>query len=142
MNQFKIFISLTRLNRPIGYMLLFWPCSWGLAFAYKTDGDLEKFLYYLFLFFLGSVFMRSAGCIVNDIVDKDLDKKIRRTRSRPLASKKISVIRSLTYVSFLCLLAFIILIQFNLITILRSYSYIAYNISYINLIIWINLLMF
>ena len=74
MNHLKIFIDLTRLNKPIGIMLLFWPCSWGLAYAYKLNQNLNIFLYYLLLFFLGSVLMRSAGCIVNDIVDKDLDR--------------------------------------------------------------------
>jgi 4-hydroxybenzoate polyprenyltransferase len=117
MNQLKIFISLTRLNKPIGFMLLFWPCSWGLALAYKLDGDIKKFFIFLFLFFLGSVLMRSAGCIVNDIVDRNLDKKVMRTKKRPLASGQISIARALTYVLFLCGLAFIILIQFNLLTI-------------------------
>ena len=117
MNQLEIFISLTRLNRPIGFMLLFWPCSWGLALAYKFDEDITKFLFYLFLFFLGSILMRSAGCIVNDIVDRDLDKKVIRTKKRPLASGQINTTRALIYVLFLCGLAFTILIQFNLLTI-------------------------
>ena len=75
MQQVKIFIDLTRLNKPIGFMLLFWPCSWGLGFAYKSNLNTYLFIYYLFLFFLGSVLMRSAGCIINDIVDKDYDKR-------------------------------------------------------------------
>ena len=76
MKHLKIFIDLTRINRPIGFMLLFWPCSFGLSYAYILNKDLEIFLYYLLLFFLGSVLMRSAGCIFNDIVDKDFDKKV------------------------------------------------------------------
>ena len=64
MQQLKIFIDLTRLNKPIGFMLLFWPCSWGLAYAYNIDQDANLFIYYLILFFLGSVLMRSAGCIL------------------------------------------------------------------------------
>ena len=118
MQHFKIFIALTRLNKPIGFMLLFWPCSWGLAYAYSVNQDYNLFIYYLLLFFLGSVLMRSAGCIVNDIVDKDFDKKVKRTRKRPIASKKISVNRSLFYVLILCSLAFLVLIQFNFLTIL------------------------
>ena len=118
MQHFKIFIALTRLNKPIGFMLLFWPCSWGLAYAYSVNQDYNLFIYYLLLFFLGSVLMRSAGCIVNDIVDKDFDKKVKRTRKRPIASKKISVKRSLLYVLILCSLAFLVLIQFNFLTIL------------------------
>ena len=76
MEHLKIFIDLTRINRPIGYMLLFWPCSWGLTYSNNFNQDLEKNLIYLILFFLGAVLMRSAGCIFNDIVDKDLDKKV------------------------------------------------------------------
>ena len=89
MNHFKIFIELTRLNKPIGYMLLFWPCSWGLAYAYSFNQNLNLFLIYLVLFFLGSLLMRSAGCIFNDIVDREYDAKVRRTKKRPIASKKI-----------------------------------------------------
>jgi 4-hydroxybenzoate polyprenyltransferase len=122
MRHIKIFVELTRLNKPIGFMLLFWPCSWGLAYAYSIDQNLSLFLYYLLLFFLGSVLMRSAGCIFNDIVDKDFDKKVKRTKTRPIASGKISVKKSLFYVLILCLLAFIILIQFNLFTIVLGMS--------------------
>ena len=122
MQHLKIFIELTRLNKPIGFMLLFWPCSWGLAFAYNENRDLNLFLYYLVLFFLGSVLMRSAGCIFNDIVDKDFDIKVQRTKNRPIASGKITVIQSLIYVLVLCLIAFIVLIQFNLLTIILGIS--------------------
>ena len=118
MKHFKIFIDLTRLNKPIGFMLLFWPCSWGLAYAYNIDQNLNTFFYYLLLFFLGSVLMRSAGCIVNDIVDKDLDKKVLRTKLRPITAGKISVKKSSIYIISLCALAFLILIQFNFFTII------------------------
>ena len=82
MQHFKIFIALTRLNKPIGFMLLFWPCSWGLAYANSINQNTNLFVYYLILFFFGSVLMRSAGCIVNDIVDKDFDKKVKRTKTK------------------------------------------------------------
>ena len=118
MSQLKIFIELTRLNKPIGFMLLFWPCSWGLAYAYNFDQNTNLFLYYMFLFFLGSVLMRSAGCIFNDIVDKDFDKKVQRTKLRPLASGKISVFRSMVYGVLLCVTAFVVLVQFNFMTIM------------------------
>ena len=117
MQQLKIFIELTRLNKPIGYMLLFWPCSWGLALGFYYNGNEELFISYLLLFFLGAVLMRSAGCIFNDIVDRDFDKRVKRTKERPIASGLISVKHSLIYVIILCLLAFLILIQFNLFTI-------------------------
>jgi 4-hydroxybenzoate polyprenyltransferase and related prenyltransferases len=67
MKNLKLFIELARLNKPIGYMLLFWPCLWGLTIAYDFKNGLEKYLFYALLFFFGSVLMRSAGCIVNDM---------------------------------------------------------------------------
>ena len=95
MQQVKIFIDLTRFNKPIGFMLLFWPCSWGLAYANYFKQNTSTLIYYLILFFVGSVLMRSAGCIFNDIVDRDYDKKVERTKNRPIASGQISVKRSL-----------------------------------------------
>ena len=130
MSQIKIFIELTRLNKPIGFMLLFWPCSWGLALAYGSSQNLNQLLYFLILFFLGSVLMRSAGCIVNDIVDRDLDKKVQRTKNRPLASGAISVRQSITYVIILCMIAFLILIQFNKLTIILGMSSMFLAFSY------------
>ena len=89
MEKIQIFIQLTRLNKPIGFLLLFWPCAWGLTLAFYYTQELNIFLKHIFFFFLGSVLMRSAGCIVNDIVDKNFDKKVERTKKRPLASGKI-----------------------------------------------------
>tara|TARA_B100000941_G_C28507310_1_gene558166 strand:+ start:49 stop:909 length:861 start_codon:yes stop_codon:yes gene_type:complete len=122
MEQLKIFIELTRLNKPIGYMLLFWPCSWGLAFGLLPDKNLEIFINYLLLFFIGSILMRSAGCIINDIVDKEFDKKVKRTKQRPIASKRISIELSFFYAFALCVIAFFILIQFNFLTIVLGFS--------------------
>ena len=130
MSNLKIFINLIRLNKPIGIMLLFWPCSWGLAYAYSIEQNLNQFLYYFLLFFLGSLLMRSAGCIVNDIVDKDIDKKVLRTKNRPLASDLISVKLAITYVVILCTLAFFILIQFNVLTIILGFVSMILAFSY------------
>ena len=122
MEKIKIFIELTRLDKPIGFFLLFWPCLWGLTLGYYFNSETLLYLKYILLFFFGSILMRSAGCIFNDIVDKDFDKKVKRTRDRPIASGKISVLQSFVYVVFLCLLAFIILIQFNNLTIILGMS--------------------
>ena len=130
MSHFKIFIELTRLNKPIGFMLLFWPCSWGLAYAHTISANINLFFHYLVLFFLGSVLMRSAGCIVNDIVDKDFDKKVKRTKKRPIASGKITVLQSFIYVVLLCLIALVVLLQFNLYTILLGLSSMLLAFSY------------
>ena len=120
MQNIKLFIELTRLNRPIGYMLLFWPCLWGLTIAYNFDSELGKFYFYSLLFLLGSMLMRSAGCIVNDIVDKNFDKKVERTKNRPIASGKVSVKSAIVYSFVLCGLAFLVLINFNKFTILMA----------------------
>ena len=121
MHQINLFLELTRLKRPIGYMLLFWPCSWGLTLAYDFNSNLTLYFFYLLLFFLGSVLMRSAGCIINDIVDKEFDKKVSRTKNRPIASGKISILLGLIYAALLCFLALIVLINFNKLTIILAF---------------------
>ena len=120
MNQLNLFIELTRLKKPIGYMLLFWPCAWGLTLAYDFSKGINNYIIYLILFFLGSVLMRSAGCVVNDILDKEFDSKVFRTKDRPIASGKISIRLAIFYSFILCLLAFIVLINFNLFTIILA----------------------
>ena len=120
MSQINLFIELTRLKKPIGFMLLFWPCAWGLTLSYDFNESLNNYLYFLILFFLGSVFMRSAGCIVNDILDKEFDVKVLRTKNRPIASGKISIKLGIFYAAVLCFLALIVLINFNLITIILA----------------------
>ena len=117
MKQLNLFIDLTRLKKPIGYMLLFWPCAWGLTIVYDFSSNINNYFFYLILFFSGSILMRSAGCIVNDILDKEFDKKVSRTKKRPVASGKISIKLGLFYVIFLCLLALLVLLNFNILTI-------------------------
>ena len=113
----KIFIELTRLNKPIGFMLLFWPCIWGLTIAYDFSVSLTTYVFHAFLFFLGSVLMRSAGCIVNDITDRKIDVLVERTKNRPIASGKISIFSATIYSAILCFLNFLVLINFNKFTI-------------------------
>ena len=122
MNQIKLFIELIRLKKPIGYMLLFWPCAWGLTLAYDFSNDLNDYFFYLFLFFLGAILMRSAGCIVNDILDREFDKKVFRTRNRPIASNKISIFSALIYVFILCFLALLVLLNYNNFTIFLAFA--------------------
>ena len=117
MNQLNLFIELTRLKKPIGFMLLFWPCIWGLTLVYDFNSSLNNYFFFGSLFLAGSILMRSAGCIVNDIVDKNFDKKVERTKNRPIASGKVSVKLALIYSVVLCGLAFLVLINFNKFTI-------------------------
>ena len=120
MNQLKLFIDLTRLKKPIGYMLLFWPCAWGLTLAYDFTKDLNNYFFYLILFFLGAVLMRSAGCIVNDILDKEFDKKVFRTKNRPITSRQISIKVAVLYALILCLFALFVLLNFNQFTVILA----------------------
>jgi len=122
MEKFQIFIRLARLNKPIGFLLLFWPCVWGLTLGYYFNSETTLYLKHIVLFFLGSVLMRSAGCIFNDIVDRDFDKKVERTRKRPIAAGKISVLESFIYIILLCSIALLILLQFNKLTIILGMS--------------------
>ncbi len=120
MNQVNLFIDLTRLKKPIGFMLLFWPCIWGLTIAYDLSSNLFNYFLYTLLFLAGSILMRSAGCIVNDIADKNFDIQVQRTKHRPIASGKISTKLATIYTIILCMLAFLILINFNIFTILMA----------------------
>ena len=117
MEKFQIFIQLTRLNKPIGILLLFWPCAWGLTLAYYYNQNTILYIKYIILFFLGAILMRSVGCIFNDIVDRNFDKKVQRTKERPIASGKISVVEAFIYIILLCSIALLILLQFNLLTV-------------------------
>ena len=130
MKQLNLFIELTRLNKPIGYMLLFWPCIWGLILAYNFNVNFHNFFKYLIFFLLGSILMRSAGCIVNDIADKKFDQKVERTKNRPIASGKISTNLALLYIFFLCFFALLILINFNLLTIILAFASIPLAFTY------------
>tara|TARA_Y100000590_G_scaffold79457_1_gene88244 strand:+ start:914 stop:1777 length:864 start_codon:yes stop_codon:yes gene_type:complete len=120
MNHVKLFIDLIRLKKPIGFMLLFWPCAWGLTMAYDFSNGFKNYFFYLLLFFLGAVLMRSAGCIVNDILDKEFDKKVERTKNRPITSNKISIKLGIFYSVTLCFLALLVLLNFNKITIILA----------------------
>ena len=130
MNQLKLFIDLTRLKKPIGFMLLFWPCAWGLTLAYDFNESLNNYFFYLILFFLGSVLMRSAGCIVNDILDKEFDAKVFRTKDRPIASGKISIKLAIIYSLMLCFIALLVLLNFNLFTIILALGSMPLAFSY------------
>ena len=130
MEKIRQFILLTRFNRPIGYLLLFWPCLWGLTLAFYFNPNSVNYIYFIVLFFLGSVLMRSAGCIINDIVDRKIDIKVKRTKSRPIASGKVGILEAWVYISILCLLALIILLQFNNLTIILGMLSMTLAFSY------------
>ena len=109
------FLHLIRFEKPIGFFLLMWPCWFALAYSNISFFDLN---YLYFLFFLGSFLMRSAGCIINDIIDIKIDRQITRTVNRPLASNNISIVSALIFLFVLLTLSFIILIQFSKLSII------------------------
>ena len=110
----KKYFFLMRLDRPVGFMLLFWPCAWGFAIVYGQGPMDNNWLAYLILFFVGSILMRSAGCVYNDIIDKKIDQNVRRTKFRQIASGKVSIRKAWALSIFLSLLSLLILFQFNL----------------------------
>ena len=130
MKDFKLFLDLIRIKKPIGIMLLFWPCLWGLTLGNDFSDNSLIYLTYIAYFFLGSILMRSAGCIVNDILDRKYDILVSRTKDRPIASGKISTKLGLIYAIILCFTAFLILIQFNLTTILLGLASMPFAFSY------------
>src|SRR5687768_16818490 len=103
------FASLMRLDRPVGTWLLFWPCAWSVALA-GVGGRWDLFLWLLF----GAFAMRSAGCVYNDIVDRDLDRKVERTRLRPMASSRVSLTAAWALIGLLCAIELAVLLQLNL----------------------------
>ena len=103
------FASLMRLDRPIGSWLLYWPCAWGVALA-GVGGRWDLFLW----LGLGAFAMRSGGCVYNDIVDRDLDRRVERTRLRPLASGRVSLESAWLLIAALCILGLVVLLQLNL----------------------------
>jgi 4-hydroxybenzoate polyprenyltransferase len=102
------FASLMRLDRPIGTWLLYWPCAWGVALA-GVRGRWDLFLWLA----LGAFAMRSAGCVYNDIVDRDLDRQVERTRLRPLASGRVGLGAAWALAIGLCLIGLVVLLQLN-----------------------------
>jgi 4-hydroxybenzoate polyprenyltransferase len=105
--SFRPYASLARFDRPIGWWLLYWPCAWGLALAGGLTRDWPLFGWLL----LGAIAMRGAGCVYNDIADRDLDAQVERTRLRPIASGAVSVKRAWAWLVALSLIGLIVLLQ-------------------------------
>ena len=108
--RLRPYASLMRLDRPIGTWLLYWPCAWSVALA-GVRGRWDLFLWLA----LGAFAMRSAGCVYNDVVDRDLDKKVERTRLRPLASGRVPLRSAWVLIGLLSLIGLLVLLQLNLV---------------------------
>ena len=116
-DKFKQYLLLIRLNRPIGIFLLLWPTLWGLWIASEGFPNTKILVVFLFGIFL----MRSAGCILNDIIDKDFDKFVARTQNRPLASDKLSSIEAFIVAISLIFIAFLLVLTTNTLTVQLSF---------------------
>ena len=116
-DKFKQYLLLIRLNRPIGIFLLLWPTLWGLWIASEGFPNTKILVVFLFGVFL----MRSAGCILNDIIDKDFDKFVARTQNRPLASDKLSSIEAFIVAISLIFIAFLLVLTTNTLTVQLSF---------------------
>ncbi len=121
------YLELIRFNKPIGFMLLMWPCWFGLSLL---NLEVKILTNWLLIFLLGSFFMRSAGCIINDIIDRNIDKSIKRTRYRPLASNKISIREAIFLLFIFLLLGLVILLQFNFYSIIVGLLSIPFIVLY------------
>jgi 4-hydroxybenzoate polyprenyltransferase len=111
------YARLMRLDRPIGIFLLLWPALWGLWVA--AEGRPNTLV--LFVFVAGVVLMRSAGCVINDYADRDFDPHVARTRNRPIAAGRVRPREALALFVFLCLLAFVLVLQLNRLTVQLSF---------------------
>jgi len=118
--RLRPYASLMRLDRPIGTWLLYWPCAWSIALA-GVDARWDLFLW----LFLGAFAMRSAGCVYNDIVDRDLDRSVERTRLRPLASRRVPVRAAWALIALLCLVGLAVVVQLKWIAALVALASIA-----------------
>lgn len=111
------YAQLMRLDRPIGWWLLLIPCWWGLALAANAVGPRWELLWFAALFLVGAITMRGAGCVINDIMDRNFDAQVERTRSRPLPSGRVSLKGAVLFLAALLLAGLVILLQFNRLTI-------------------------
>ena len=125
--KFFYVLDLIRFTKPIGFLLLMWPCWFGLAIL--PINQYELIIWYL-LFFLGAFLMRSAGCIINDLIDINIDKKIDRTKNRPLATEKLSRNEAIMVLILFLLPSFAILLQFNFYTIIFGIAILPLIIIY------------
>lgn len=115
-NRLTTYTQLMRLDKPIGILLLLWPMLWGLWFAARGFPD----LHILAIFVMGTILMRSAGCVINDYADRKIDPHVERTKNRPMAAGKVSSKEALLLAAGLSLIAFILILPLNLLTIVLS----------------------
>ena len=125
-NRLSLYLKLTRLNRPIGILLLLWPTLWGVWLA----GEGHPAYHIVLIFTLGTVLMRSAGCVINDYADRDIDRHVKRTRERPVTSGRVSSREALYLAAALALAAGLLILPLNRLTLLLSIPAVLLAASY------------
>ncbi len=123
----KNLLILGRYNNPVGSLLLMWPCFWGVL---SYGDELNQIFFPLLLFFIGSFVMRGAGCCINDIFDKQFDKFVKRTKNRPLASNKVTIVDAILFILLQLLIGLIVVIQFDWHVIVSSFLIIPLVVIY------------
>ena len=126
MLHINLYIRLMRLDRPIGILLLLWPTLWAIWIA--SNGHPPPLI--LFVFIAGTVLMRSAGCVINDYADRDIDKHVKRTQERPVTSGRIAPGEALYLAAALALTALVLILPFNKLTLLLSFPAVLLAASY------------
>ena len=124
--RLQLYLQLTRLNRPIGILLLLWPTLWGVWIA----GNGHPAWYIVAIFALGTVLMRSAGCVINDYADRDFDKHVKRTQQRPITSGKLAPTEALWLAAGLAILSLLLVLPLNMLTIALSVPAVFLAASY------------
>ena len=124
--RLRLYIQLARLNRPIGILLLLWPTLWALWFA----GNGRPAWHLVVIFTVGTILMRSAGCVINDYADRDIDKHVKRTKDRPVTSGQVSPKEAMLLAAALALLALILILPLNTLTLLLAIPAVALAASY------------
>lgn len=123
------YLRMARIDRPIGWWLLLWPCWWSVALAAVAAGTWPD-LRHIVLFLIGAIAMRGAGCVWNDIVDRDIDARVERTRKRPIPSGQVSVVQAALFMAGLCLIGLLVLLQFNRFAVAVGFASVAIVIVY------------
>lgn len=137
--QFRPYMRLARFERPIGWWLLLLPCWWSASLAATATPNTYPNLLNMALFFIGSIIMRGAGSTYNDILDRNIDGRVERTRMRPLPSGQVSLAQAVIFLAALCLVGLMILLTFNRFTILTGFASLGFVAMYplMKRVIWI-----
>ena len=125
-SHIKSFVELARLDKPAGFLLLYWPCAWAIILATLTAAINY---YMLAVFLLGSIAMRGSGCVINDMIDRKVDAQVERTKNRPLASGRLNMMDAFSLLFLLVSIGFFVFVQINVVA--EFYALCAFGLAII-----------